>query len=157
MKKIVLQLSFMMILGACQSKNTESTTTSTNNANTDTLAAATGPVTETLCFEEKVGKDITTVKLIIKGNSVSGNMEWLPWEKDRATGTLKGQKNGNEIIADYDYMIEGVNQSEEKIFILEGDKLSVKSGELEEKNGKLVMKNPAKAVIGQVLTKVACK
>jgi hypothetical protein len=156
MKKIAFYCSFIFALGACQSKNADTNTTDSSSSGADTVATATQPATQTLCFEEKVGKDLTTVKLTIEGDNVIGSMEWLPWEKDQARGTLKGKKNGNEIIADYDYMIEGSNQSEEKIFVLEGDKLLVKSGELEDKNGKLVMKDPAKATIGQTLTKVAC-
>lgn len=156
MKKIVLYCSFILALGACKSKNTETTqTTEPTTANADTVATATAP-TETLCFEEKVGKDLTTVRITIEGNKVTGKMEWLPWEKDQARGTLLGEKKGNEIVADYEYMIEGSNQLEEKVFVLEGDKLLVKSGELEDKNGKLVMKNPGKATIGQTLVKVAC-
>lgn len=157
MKKIVLYCSFILALGACKSKNTETTqTTEPTTANADTVATATAPTTETLCFEEKVGKDLTTVRITIEGNKVTGKMEWLPWEKDQARGTLLGEKKGNEIVADYEYMIEGSNQLEEKVFVLEGDKLLVKSGELEDKNGKLVMKNPGKATIGQTLVKVAC-
>jgi len=155
MKKIVLYCSFIFALGACKSKSTE-TTTETTTANADTVATATAPTVETLCFEEKVGKDLTTVTLTIEGNKVTGKMEWLPWEKDQARGTLLGEKKGNEIVADYEYMIEGSNQLEEKVFVLEGDKLLVKSGELEDKNGKLVMKNPSKATIGQTLVKVTC-
>ncbi len=156
MKKIVLYCSFIISLSACQSKNAETGASDSTTSNADTVATATQPAAETLCFEEKVGKDLTTVKFTIEGDSIIGSMEWLPWEKDQARGTLKGKKNGNEIIADYDYMIEGSNQSEEKIFILEGDKLLVKSGELEDKNGKLVLKDPAKATVGQTLVKVAC-
>jgi hypothetical protein len=156
MKKIVLYYSFILALSACKSKDTETQTSDSTTSNADTVAIATAPVAETLCFEEKVGKDLTTVRLTIEGNKVTGNMEWLPWEKDQARGTLLGEKKGNEIIADYEYMIEGSNQLEEKIFVLEGDKLLVKSGELEDKNGKLTLKDRTKATIGQTLTKVAC-
>jgi len=156
MKKIALYCSFILALSACKSKTSETQTTDGATANTDTVATATKPAKETLCFEEKIGKDLTTVRLTIDGNNVTGSMEWLPWEKDQARGTLLGKKNGNEIIADYEYMIEGSNQLEEKIFILEGDKLLVKSGELEDKNGKLILKNPAQATVGQTLKKVAC-
>lgn len=157
MKKIALYCSFILALSACSSKNDDTQTTDSTTIGADTVATATQPAAEILCFEEKVGKDLTTVKLTIDGDDVTGSMEWLPWEKDQARGTLKGKKNGNEIIADYDYMIEGSNQSEEKIFIIDGDKLLVKSGELEDKNGKLVLKDPAKATIGQTLSKVVCQ
>ena len=156
MKRIAFYCSFILALSACQSKNAETQTTNSTAANADTVATATAPETETLCFEEKVGKDLTTVRLTIEGNKVTGSMEWLPYEKDQARGTLLGEKKGNEIVADYEYMIEGSNQLEEKIFVLEGDKLLVKSGELEDKNGKLFIKDRSKATIGQTLVKVAC-
>lgn len=157
MRKISFVL--LLVLSACQSNKTE-TADSKTMSSVDTVATATKPVImeQTLCFEQKLNKDITTVKLIINGDAVSGEMNWTPWEKDGASGTLKGKKIGDEIIADYDYMIEGSNQSEEKIFKLEGDKLLVKVGELMDgKNGKLIMKDPAKARFSETLIKVKCQ
>ena len=157
MRKISFVL--LLVLSACQSNKTE-TADSKTMSSVDTVATATKPVImeQTLCFEQKLNKDITTVKLIINGDAVTGEMNWTPWEKDGASGTLKGKKIGDEIIADYDYMIEGSNQSEEKIFKLEGDKLLVKVGELMDgKNGKLIMKDPAKARFSETLIKVKCQ
>ncbi|WP_394994217.1 hypothetical protein [Emticicia sp.] len=157
MRKISFVL--LLVLSACQSNKTE-TADSKTMSSVDTVATATKPVImeQTLCFEQKLNKDITTVKLIINGDAVSGEMNWTPWEKDGASGTLKGKKIGDEIIADYDYMIEGSNQSEEKIFKLEGDKLLVKVGELMDgKDGKLIMKDPAKARFSETLIKVKCQ
>ncbi len=157
MKKLALII--FVALTACQSKKTETEMTDTTSVmSADTVATATKLSTdETLCFELKEGKDITTVKLIIKGDEITGEMNWTPWEKDGAVGTLKGKKVGNEIVVDYDYMIEGSNQSEEKIFKIDGDKLLIKEGELiEGKDGKLVMKDPVKAVFKETLVKVKC-
>jgi len=156
MRRVIVYCSFIISTIGCRSENSDNQRTDSSIAYLDSVAIA-KPTIDTLCFEERVGKDLTNVRLIINGDSVTGNMEWLPWEKDRARGTLKGKKNGNEIIADYDYIIEGSNQLEEKVFILDGDKLLIKSGELEEKNGKLLMKDPAKATIGQTLTKKVCQ
>ncbi len=158
MKKLAFIL--FVALTACQSKKTETEMTDTTSVmSADTVATATKPSTdETLCFELKEGKDLTTVKLIMKGDEIRGEMNWAPWEKDGAVGTLKGKKVGNEIVADYDYVIEGSNQSEEKIFKIEGDKLLIKEGELiEGKDGKLIMKDPAKATFKETLVKVNCK
>ena len=159
MKRIALGFAFICFLGACQSKKSETQTSDTTTViATDTIATATQTTKEEkLCFEYKFKKDITTVQLVIKGDEVTGKMDWLPWEKDGARGTLKGKKFGNEIKVDYDYMIEGSNQSEEKVFVLEGDKLLEKTGELEDKNGKLVMKDPTKATVTQTLNKVVCQ
>lgn len=158
MKK--LSLIIFVALTACQSKKAETEMTDTTSfVSADTVAIATKPSTdETLCFELKEGKDITTVKLIMKGDEITGEMNWTPWEKDGAVGTLKGKKVGDEIVADYEYVIEGSNQSEEKIFKIEGDKLLIKEGELTEgKDGKLIMKDPAKAVFKETLVKVSCQ
>ncbi len=144
---------------ACQSKKTETSNTDTTSATLiATAATATKPSTdETLCFELKEGKDITTVKLIMKSGAVTGEMNWTPYEQDGATGTLKGKKVGNEIVVDYDYVIEGSSQTEEKIFKIEGDKLLEKSGELvEEKDGKLRMKDPKKAEYKAGLMRINC-
>lgn len=157
MKKLALII--FVALNACQSKKAETEMTDTTSVmSADTVATATKPSTdETLCFELKEGKDLTTVKLIMKGDAVTGEMNWTPWEKDGAVGTLKGKKVGNEIVADYDYMIEGSNQSEEKIFKIEGDKLLIKEGELiEGKEGKLIMKDATKATFKETLVKVSC-
>lgn len=158
MKKLALIIFVALI--ACQSKKNETEMTDTTSVmSADTVATATKPSTdETLCFELKEGKDITTVKLIMKGDEIMGEMNWTPWEKDGAVGTLKGKKVGDEIVADYDYVIEGSNQSEEKIFKIDGDKLLIKEGELiEGKDGKLIMKDATKAIFKETLVKVSCK
>ena len=157
MKKI----SFLLFIGlaACQSKPTETQTLADSTVvSADIEATASKPSTdETVCYEFRFKKDITSVKLVMKGDSVSGEMSELLWEKDSATGTLKGKKVGNELIVDYDYVIEGSNQVEERILKIEGDKLLVMSGELiEDKNGKLKMKDPAKATVSETLVKVKC-
>ena len=87
MKKI--SLIALLALAACQSNKTETTDSTTVVA--DTVAAATAqPASEALCFELKDGQDVTAVKLVINGDEVSGEMQWLPWEKDGAIGARGG-------------------------------------------------------------------
>lgn len=91
-------------------------TDTTSVLSADTAATATKPVTEeTLCYEFRFKKDITSVKLVMKGDSVTGEMSELLWKKDGATGTIKGKKLGNDLIVDYNYVIEGSSQVEERI------------------------------------------
>lgn len=157
MKKVYFLL--FMALAACQSKKTETASTDSTTVSADTVATATATVAEeTVCYEFRFKKDLTSVKLVMKGDSVTGEMSELLWEKDSATGTLKGKKVGNDLIVDYDYVIEGSNQVEERILRMEGDKLLVMSGELmEDKSGKLKMKDPAKATVSETLVKVKCQ
>jgi hypothetical protein len=85
-------------------------------------------------------------------------MAWEPWEKDGARGELVGTLDGNTITADWNYIIEGNEQAEEKVFVLEDDMVGEMTGELTEgEGGKLVLKDPEQAKIGTYLKKTACR
>jgi hypothetical protein len=114
----------------------------------------------TYCFNKLFNQDITTVKLMIAGNDVSGRMDWVPYEKDSARGTLQGFKNAaGEFDLRYDYMIEGSHQTETKIMKVEDGKLWIKMGELmDPKNdGNLVYKDVSQAQFSEALEPVQCK
>lgn len=143
--------SVSLLIGACQSSGTTESQ-SAASAQADTTAKS-----ETLCFLMAEGKDTSTVKLEINGTEVSGEMNWIPWEKDGARGTLKGTKEGDIIKATWSYMIEGSNQAEAIEMKLEGDKLMRKVGELIDKDGVSVMKDPANAPYQETFMKVNCQ
>ncbi len=154
-KRILLAVAAVLGLAAaaCNAKKESAQTTT----QTDTVATATvGATAEKQCFLAALNRDTTRVTLTIVGDNVTGEMIWNPYQKDGAKGTLTGTKTGNTITADYNYMIEGNQQQEEKRFVLEGDKLLEKGGPLTDKAGKMVLTNPAKATTRTTLTKVAC-
>jgi hypothetical protein len=157
MKTSILTLSILITLLSCKSKTAESSNVSTSS--TDTVAVAINKQEEIeapMCFLFAENKDSTMVRLYFDGENVTGNMDWLPNEKDGAYGTLQGKIKNGKIIADYSYTIEGSEQVEEKIFVLNGEILEEKSGELEDKNGKLVIKDPSKVTTQTTLKKVDC-
>lgn len=101
--------------------------------------------------------DSTIVNLEVAGTRVTGTMDWLPAEQDGARGTLTGTIDGNTATVLYSYTIEGSDQQEEKIFEIRENELAVKVGELEEdESGGLKMKNPAKAIYGEIIPRVPC-
>lgn len=159
MKRKLLYITILGSLVACKS-NTESSGSDSTIVFADTVASATNiskaNETNRLCFIETFGKDSTLVSISINGDVVEGEMRWIPYEKDGAVGTLKGKKVGDIITADYNYVIEGSEQLEEKVFVLKGNKLQIKEGELEDKNGKLVMKFPEKAKVTSTLSQTDC-
>lgn len=131
------------------------------NSDADTTKAKPAPAIAAdgvYCYKYQVGKDITTVNLVLDGDTVTGEMNWLPYEKDSGRGTLQGTRSGNEISAVWAYMIEGSNQTEEVLFKMEGDQLLRKTGELVDANydGNLKMKDPATAQYTETYTKVVC-
>ena len=113
------------------------------------------------CFLKAENKDTTTVRVrFLSNDDIRGEMIWQPWQKDGAVGSLTGKLNANrEMELKYSYTIEGSRQTETKIMKIEGDKLSIKQGELidPKNNGNLVFKDAAKAVYKTVLTKVNCQ
>jgi hypothetical protein len=112
----------------------------------------------TTCYLFSEGQDSTFLTLTINGTEVTGFMAWEPWEKDGARGELVGTLDGNTITADWNYIIEGSEQAEEKVFVLEDDMVGEMTGELTEgEGGKLVLKDPEQAKIGTYLKKTACR
>jgi hypothetical protein len=132
MKKTALCLVLIASLfSACQNTPKSSDTETEETENT---AAAT-------CYELRLGEDITAIELTLDGDKASGYYAWEPHEKDGARGMFSGQKDGDQVTAIFEYMIEGSIQSEEVVFKLEGDKLLQGNGELEDKDGILMLKD----------------
>ena len=136
------------------SENAQSDYATSNNVTSNSLPDG------TYCFNKLFNQDVTEVQLTILGNAVTGTMNWIPYQKDSARGTLKGSKNTvGEMDLMYDYMIEGNQQTETKIMKIEDGKLLVKIGQLlDPKNdGNLVYKDVSQANYTEVLEKVDCK
>lgn len=170
--KLKFFLVATLVLASCGKNKTtteQKDTTTTNSENTTVYKD------ETLCFELKETIDIsedekgngdkmsmtTSVQIITKGNEVTGTIaeERLVngANADAASGDLKGIRKGDTLIVDYTFTIEGYTETQEIVYLLQGDKLSEKSGELTEKNGKMVYKDPSKATFDKVYTKVNCQ
>jgi hypothetical protein len=81
------------------------------------------------CFlltEGSASQDSTTVHLIINADKVSGEMNWLPSEKDSRKGILSGTIAGDEIKAAWSFMQEGVRDSIPVAFKLSSQQLAQK-------------------------------
>ena len=114
----------------------------------------------TYCFSKLFNQDVTDVQLTILGSAVTGKMDWIPYQKDSARGTLKGAKNmAGELDLMYDYMIEGNKQTETKVMKIKDGKLLLKVGELLDPNndGNLIYKDVSQAKFSEVLEPVNCK
>lgn len=112
------------------------------------------------CFSKLFNQDVTDVQLTILGSAVTGKMDWIPYQKDSARGTLQGAINdAGELDLMYDYMIEGSQQTETKVMKIDDGKLLLKVGELLDpnNNGNLVYKDVSQAKFSEVLAPVECK
>lgn len=148
---LIFAASSLFLLISCEETKKETTTETTT---------PTEQVVEESCFLMAKNRDTTTVNLKIENNQVSGSMEWLPYEKDGAHGTLAGTKNPNgEMNLIYTFTIEGSNQTSEEIMKIENNQLLIKKGELIDPNndGHTKFKDAATAVYSDTLQKVDCK
>lgn len=157
MKNILTLFTLGILLCATACQNQPKSVDKTNTETT-TAPASKDLVDGTYCYEYRVGKDVTTIKIVVNGNDIIGDMNYLPHEKDSGRGTLKGTRNSNEISAVWTYVIEGSNQTEEVMFKIEGEQLMRKTGELvdEKMDGNLKMKDANSAQYTETYVKVAC-
>lgn len=164
MHKFYVFLACFLLLSACNKQpavqNTGEFTPSQATENLTESKPVNKLADGTFCFKKSLNQDVTNVRLIISGGHVDGFMNWIPYQKDSARGTLKGTQNQTgEFDLMYDYMIEGKQQSETKIMKIENERLWYKRGELiDPKNaGQLVYKDVSQAKYEDNLEKADCK
>lgn len=97
-----------------------------------------------------------SIVLNVSNNTITGRMDWLPGMKDKMRGTLKGNIVNGRITAQYAYSAEGVEFIEERLFQLHENGITILGGELEERDGMWVLKDPANAVEGMTVPEVDC-
>lgn len=109
--------------------------------------------TQTLYFEHKSAEDETEVSLYVEGGFVSGTEYSGVPEKDSAYGEISGVVRKDGLLhVTFNYTIEGSKQSEEQILKIDGDKLYIGEGELEERGpGQIVLKDREKVKFTQAL------
>lgn len=142
MKYLTLGCVIGLLITSCSSPKSKTAGTDTL-ANNDTLAKAKDTTinnnkaaVSSLCFLNTQGKDSTSVELVIRGNQVTGQMNWLPYQKDSRKGTLAGTVNDDAIHAVWSFMQEGMMDTLNLNFQLKGGQLSQKPLKLNTKTGR---------------------
>jgi len=108
---------------------------------------------QTLYFEHKSAENETQVALYVEDGFVSGSEYSGAPETDSAYGEITGVVRKDGLLhVTFNYTIEGSKQSEEQILKLDGDKLFIGEGELEERGpGQMVLKDREKVKFTQAL------
>jgi len=114
-------IALLLLCASCN--NTKKEVKSTENVDV---------ITEEFCFRNEYSFpdsseniDVLNLDLQIKGDSVTGNYNWLPALKDQRNGRLAGTIQNNTIKATYLYMQEGMEETAEITIILKDDKAIV--------------------------------
>jgi hypothetical protein len=85
-------------------------------------------------------------------------LTYLFFEKDKNNGTLVGQMVGDTLRANYTFMSEGKESSRDIVFLRKGKIIIEAYGDVEDKEGKTVFKDPKKLFFDSatVLSEVDC-
>jgi len=162
MKKIaIVFLGASMMFAGCEPKENSTTTTSntTTGEKTETVDPPKPVVSDATCYAQVNANDTVKMRLNISGSAVTGTLEYRLKEKDSNRGTISGTMNGETLLADYTFNSEGTSSVRQVAFLIKDGKATEGYGDMEEKNGKMVFKDPAKVAYGKgiVLSKVDCE
>ncbi len=151
MKKIIMAL---LVSGSgfvsCESKETKGdTSTTTTEQKTETADTAAPVLPQALCYASTAGGNNVYLRLEIQGSSVMGKLDYSIKEKDQNKGTISGTMNGDVLIADYTFNSEGVSSVRQVAFQVKDGKATEGYGEMVEKNGKMIFKDPANIAFGE--------
>ena len=166
MQKILFAFTLLVFVSCGNSS--ESTVAMDDSAKESSVHAGADPVTGFAtgkpfvlagCYEMIFKKDTATLSLEVKDTLLSGNLAYHLWERDRNTGTIKGKLQDSLIIVDYTFRSEGVTSVREVIFKIKDSTLVQAFGDIEERQNKIVFRDPASLqyMDQNPFVKVACK
>src|ERR1700748_2670828 len=119
-----------LLMASCSSNSSNTENKDADKADSAKLTATPTIATDTSrCFlltEGQKNQDSTTIELAIKNNKVTGQMNWLPYQKDSRKGTLTGTAKGDTINAVWNFMQEGMKDTIGLKLVLNGNLLMQK-------------------------------
>lgn len=103
-----------------------------------------------------IEKDNLLVNIAIDGNKVSGSYDFIPSNSDSNKGVFVGLLEDNIASTKYTYTLNGKEKTEEVVFKIEANKISILGGEKIEKDGIHVFIDKTKGVYMIDLPRVSC-
>lgn len=129
-------LLLLTLLPACSTSSKDADTLAT-----DEIAVM---IPDQTCYTGVIGKDSIFLQTEVFPTVVTGTLQYKNYEKDSSTGQIEGEMKGDTLLADYTFMSEGVESVAQVIFLVKGDTVLEGYGEMEEKDGKMVFKDPGR-------------
>lgn len=150
-QRILTTFLICIIFGSCQKENKKPIETA--------APEATALVNGKACYIYAKSRDTITMSLVMNANNANGELVYDFNEKDRNEGTFSGIFIGDTLFADYNFNAEGQSSVREAIFLRNGDILTEGHGEMEERDNKMVFRNPKKVRFDDksiILTRTDC-
>jgi len=127
----LLAASSLILLAACHEQTAQTT-------QVPTAAAPTGPQ----CYAYRTDTDTVRLTLQTTQTTVTGQLAYRYFEKDRNQGTIRGQMHGDTLLADYTFQSEGRQSVREVAFLRRDTGFIEGYGPVTEIQGKTVFKLP---------------
>jgi len=157
MKQISLALFFTtLIFSSCNEP--KKTTKIISTVKTSSPVENKIMIPSSTCYISATGRDTVKLKVEVFPNVVTGKLTYKFYEKDSNKGEFDGRLYGDTLLADYTFMSEGKSSTRQVIFLIKDDIAAEGYGNMEEKDGKMVLKNVKDVTFGKglVLKKVEC-
>lgn len=157
--KLVNSLLFLSLLLSYSCNKSTSSSTETNMTDSIALSENKAMIPVSTCYMSSMGKDTFHLKVEKFENVVTGQLNYLFHEKDKQRGTFEGVLHGDTLLADYTFMSEGKNSTRQIAFIINDSTAIEGYGEVEERDGKMIIKNTSLLQFGSglQLKKVSCR
>ena len=101
------------------------------------------------CYRYINNNDTINLKTVNVKGFITGTLVYNLYEKDENKGTIQGSMKGNVLIADYTFFSEGMKSVRQVAFKKIGSNFIEGYGDVEDKNGKMIFKNPDSLTFSQ--------
>lgn len=147
-----LLFSLSLLAFACNNRSEDSSASDSDTTEVKVMIPA------QTCYVGSIGRDSIFLKVERFPHVVTGTLEYKNYEKDRSSGGIDGKMKGDTLLADYMFTSEGTQSVAQVVFLLQGDTAIEGYGDKEEKDGKMVFKDPGKITFEKsvVLNKTEC-
>jgi len=155
-----MKYSLLFLLMTCVACNNDGSETNNGADTIKDYDTGTSSPAETIseCYENINGKDTVFLSIFSQSKVITGSLVYNYYEKDKNSGTIKGNMYGDTLIADYIFNSEGVTSTREVAFLKRESAFIEGYGDMQEEGGKMVFTNRNNlSFSGKPLRMVNCK
>ena len=129
-KMVIIMMLFSVAFFSCKNKEEKPDDTMMEEPTKDEMEMT--PTLEKGCYIYNENGSMVNLEIIKTDNPVEANLTYAYAEKDKNTGTFKGEFNENKLIGTYTFQSEGKESKRQVAFMLKENKLVEGYGELNE-------------------------
>lgn len=129
-KKLMLLTFVSVALFNCKNKEQKPNDVITEEIIVEEVAMA--PTLEKGCYMYNENGSMINMEITKADNPVEGNLTYAFAEKDKNTGTFKGEFNDGKLVGNYTFQSEGKESTRQVAFMLKDNQLIEGYGELNE-------------------------